>query len=562
MTKIQDQLKQAIFDAVKTAYPEVEVKLEEIILDHPTVEEFGDYSTNLPLRLSKQLNKNPQEVADKIIAEMSSPVAAVAKAGFINFTLTLEFLISEMTKVGKNFGENQLLAGQKIMVEYAHPNTHKEMHIGHMRTLITGEALARIFTACGAMVYRANYQGDIGPHVAKAVWGADKLLKNKGLTWEEIEKKSLPEKAHFLGEGYVSGVSGYEENKAAIDELNSKLYASDPTISEIYKKTRQWSLDYYDSLYQRFNTKFDHLYFESEVAQAGKKIVMDNVGKVFTKSDGAIIFDGEKYGLHKRVFITTDGNPTYEAKDMGLAPAQFSDFPFDKCIHVVANEQAGYFKVIIKALELIDAKYIGREHHLSMGMVQLVGKKMSSRTGILITVDGLIDDVKNLLPNKGTPEAVEPVAIGAVKYSVLKTDPLLNAMFDLEKSVSLDGDSGPYLQYTYARSCSVIAKSNATKRSLKDRHAPLAMTPEEIKLLRYLYRFPEVVEQAAKQYAPNVLCTYLFELAKRFNNFYNNCQIISDDKNLTANRLLLTASVSQIIANGLNLLGIEALEKM
>ena len=145
------------------------------------------------------------------------------------------------------------------MVEYAHPNTHKEMHIGHMRTLITGEALARIFTACGAMVYRANYQGDIGPHVAKAVWGADKLLKNKGLTWEEIEKKSLPEKAHFLGEGYVSGVSGYEENKAAIDELNSKLYASDPTISEIYKKTRQWSLDYYDSLYQRFNTKFDHL---------------------------------------------------------------------------------------------------------------------------------------------------------------------------------------------------------------------------------------------------------------------------------------------------------------
>ncbi len=540
-----NQLKQSIFDAVKKAYPEVEIKLEDIALEHPAVEEYGDYSTNICLKLKLD--------AKKVLEYL--PEATLAGPGFINFKLTSEQLVSHMVqalKDGDRYGQNSSLKGKKIMVEFAHPNTHKELHIGHMRTLITGEALSRILETCGAEVFRANYQGDVGPHVAKALWG----IRNIDL--EKAEKLSLSEKAHLLGQGYIDGNKDYEEHKDEIDTLNKKLYQKDPSVMAVYNRTRKWSLDYYDSFYTRFYTKFNKLYFESDMADPGKKIVLENIGKVFTKSEGAIVFEGP----HTRVFITKDGNPTYEGKDMALAPAQFADFPFDTCIHVVANEQAGYFQVIIKALELIDPKFVGREYHLSMGMVQLVGKKISSRTGVIITVDGLLDDVKNLLKNlTKDEESLEPTTIGAVKYSVLRTAPVMNSTFDLEKSVSLDGDSGPYIQYTYARAKSVLRKSNGQWAMSEARGKPQnnvqSINNEEISILRFLYRFPEVVEAAAKNYSPNLVCSYLFELAKRFNNLYNNCPILENDF-----RLALTEAVSIVLKNGLTMLGIAALERM
>src|SRR5690606_16182807 len=205
------------------------------------------------------------------------------------------------------------------------------------------------------------------------------------------------EKAHLLGEGYVKGNQEYEAHKAEIDQLNNQLYQQHPEVMPVYQRTRQWSLDYYDSLYARFGTTFDKLYFESQIAERGKQIVLENVGTIFEESEGAIIFNGEKHGLHTRVFITAAGNPTYEAKEMGLAPTQYEDFAFDRNIHVVANEQAGYFQVVIKALQLLDWEKFKGEYHLSMGMVDLVGQKMSSRTGVIITVDALLDEIKNAL---------------------------------------------------------------------------------------------------------------------------------------------------------------------
>lgn len=583
---VTDQLKQTVFEAVKAAYPEIKINLEDIALEHPAAEEHGDYSSNIALKLVRQLKTNPQEISEKIVSiiQSSSSVkkkrsrfldrreinidSVEAKGGFINFKLSQEWLIGEMGKIGEigelreKYGQNEALKNKKIMVEFAHPNTHKELHIGHMRTLITGEALARILEANGAKIFRANYQGDIGPHVAKAIWGTQQLLTKRKMSWAEAEKLSLKEKAHLLGEGYVEG--NKEENKGEIDGLNTKLYQKDPSVKDVYQQTRKWSLDYYNAFYTRFSTKFDKLYFESGVAEAGKKIVLENVPKIFEKSDGAVVFPGEKYGLHTRVFVTTDGNPTYEAKDMALAPAQFADFAFDWCVHVVANEQAGYFKVIIKALELIDPKFEGKESHLSMGMVQLVGQKISSRTGVLVTVDGLLDEVKNLLKeHTKNEEILEAATIGAVKYSVLKTAPTLNSTFDLEKTVALDGDSGPYLQYTYARARSVLRHAEVSQEASHLRlkkESPcqgLSFSSEELSILRFLYRFPEIVEAAAKQYAPNLLCTYLFELAKRFNNLYNNCPILGNDF-----RLKLTEATSIILSNGLKLLGIEAPERM
>lgn len=541
MSEITDQIKEVVAKAAGVAAAEVQ-------LEHPSAEEHGDYSTNIALKL-----KIP---AEKIVAALPKSADWTAKASgqFINFTLSPDWLIKTLDKEERVTA----LVGKKIMVEYAHPNTHKELHIGHMRTLITGEALARILEAAGAKVFRANYQGDIGPHVVKAIWGTEKLLKERKMTWDEAEKLAPVERAHLLGEGYVVGNREYEVSRTEIDALNKELYQKDPDVMPVYERTRKWSLDYYAEFYKRFYTKFDKLYFESEVAEPGKKRVLDNLGKVFTESDGAIIFDGEKFGLHKRVFVTKDGNPTYEGKEMELVFAEFADFPFDKIVHVVGSEQAGYFQVTFKAAEELEPKFIGRQFHLAMGMVQLVGRKISSRTGELITVDGLLSDVKKLLePLTKDPAILEAVTIAAVKYSVLKNSPLLNATFDLEKSVSLEGDSGPYLQYTYARAKSVLRKSKIKNLRPKQSSKAEDLTQEEMAVLRFLYRFPEVVEAAVKGYAPNLICSYLFELAKRFNNLYNNCPILGNDL-----RLALTEATATALKNGLNLLGIEALEKM
>jgi arginyl-tRNA synthetase len=458
--------------------------------------------------------------------------------------------------------------GKKIMVEYAHPNTHKEMHIGHMRTLITGEALSRIFEASGATVFRANYQGDIGPHVAKALYGIEILMKERGLALAEVEKWNNTAKAHFLGEGYVRGNKDYEAEKEVIDSINTKLYQKDSSIQSLYEKTRGWSLDYYEDFYKRFYTHFDKLFFESEVAQAGKRIVEENVGKVFRVENGATIFPGEHYGLHTRVFITQAGNPTYEGKEMGNAEAEYKAFPFDLKMHIVASEQAGYFQVVFKALDLIDPeKFVGRQHHLSMGMVTLTDRKMSSRTGDVLTVDWLIDQVRARVEKLATEgkissekvdETIEMITIGAIKYSVLRGGTGQNVAFDIETSVSLDGNSGPYLQYTYARTQSILTKSGIS--DLKLQGSNVQANAEELQLLRKLSQFNDVVVSAAENYAPNHLATYLFELAQGFNNFYQKHKVIGSKEEDF--RLSLVAATGNTLKRGLMLLGIHAPEKM
>jgi len=590
---------------------------QEVQLEHPAQPEHGDYSANIAMAMFANLKfkisnlklSSPLELA-KLIAKKWEEIGLpdfvqkieVAPPGFLNIWLKIDYLskqLEEVLKAKNDFGMSNILAGKKIMVEYAHPNTHKELHVGHMRTLITGEALARIFEAAGAEVFRANYQGDIGPHVAKSIWGTEKILKERKISWEEAEKMTLAEKAHLLGEGYVKGVAEYSENKEEIDRLNQKLYQKDPEVLPVYERTRRWSLEYYDMFYNRFYTKFDRLFFESEVADLGKKIVMANVGRIFQKSEGAVIFDGEKYGLHKRVFITDDGNPTYEAKEMGLAYEQYNAFPFDLNIHVVGADQTEYFKVVIKALELLDPKFEGKEFHLPMGMVNLVGKKMSSRTGEILRVDDLLDEVKNLLRPMITKEGIsagekekiaEVLTIASVKYSILRVGPKMEVAFDPKKSVNLEGDSGPYLEYTYARTQSVVRKfqiSNSkfqknSKFQIPNSQKIFNLNKEEVALLRTIYKFPEIVQEAAQKYAPNLICNFLYDLCQKFNLFYDKHRIIHNSlfiiksgdrtkKALNKNgpseeqsafRLLLTVAVGQIIKNGLDLLGIKALERM
>ncbi len=521
-------------------------------LEHPSVEKFGDFAVR------GDVNFSDLEIIEKIDKV----------AGFSNLWIKENILIDEAKNILNDEFKKELgdvNKDKKILIEFSDQNTHKELHVGHLKTMVIGESVARFFEILGAKVFRANYQGDIGPHVAKAIWGVQKLLNLQNETIDEFNLKSNEVKAHFLGKAYALGCTDYEDNnKSEIDEINQKLYQKDDKTMVVYKITRQWSLDYYNDFYKRFYTKFDKLFFESEIAEEGKKIVENNVGKIFEKGEGgSIIFDGEKYGLHKRVFITGVGTVTYEGKEMGLAQAQRQAFEFDKAIHVVGNEQAGYFTVVIKAIELIDSWFTNKEFHLSMGMVNLVGKKMSSRTGDIVTVDSILDETKSevklLLKSDDSNQDIvaEVITIGAIKFSLLKSDPKQNSIFDIKKSIDLDGSSGPYLQYTYARCKSVINKSSVNSYELRVNEK---FDENELPLLRYFYQFSEKIVEAGERYSPAVLAEYLLNLARKYNEFYAKCRIVGEPEE--GRRVFLTQVTAKIIKEGLTLLGIETVEKM
>ena len=563
---------QKIINDLKTAIKTLGFGETKIQLSIPETIEFGDYSTNIALQLSKQEGKktyhSPHEIASDIVEKLNHPEylerVETAGPGFIYFYIKDSYLIKNLEGIKSRKVSPH--AQKRMLVEYAHPNTHKAFHIGHLRNIILGESLARLLEDYGHDIFRANYQGDIGLHVAKAIWGIKKL----GVPEESLGVK---EKAEFLGRAYATGAQAYEaeeEAKQEIVEINKALYRKDPEIIEIWKTTRQWSLDYFDLIYKRLGSKFDRLFFESETESLGKEIVQKHLGRVFEEDQGAIIFPGKKYGLHNRVFITSAGNPTYEAKDMGLGFIEIDTFPFDLAIHVVASEQAGYFQVIFKALELIDPKFTGKEVHLSYGMVNLISGKMSSRTGQVITAEGLIESVKSKVAEvmkesrlDAPDEVVEKVAIGAIKFSMLKYSPSSDIAFDIEQSVSLQGDSGPYLQYTYARTRSVLRNVRGLKiedSTLRMEDREIDLDPEERAVLRLLEYFPLIVEKSAIELSPTALTEYLLELSRAFNVFYQNCPILKSDKAVL--RVQLTKVVGDTIEKGLYLLGIEAPERM
>jgi len=538
----------------------------EINLEFPDNEAFGDFTTNIALILAKKTNSNPHELAEGIVSKLDidpdlDPIIEkieVAGPGFINFWLKKDALIDSLIEIDtakEKYGENSSLKAQKLMIEFAHPNTHKAFHIGHLRNITTGECLSRLLEGCEAEVIRANYQGDVGLHIAKALWGINKL----GFS----DPKDVKSRAEFLGKAYAVGSKAYEESESAKEEIhkiNGKLYSKeDEKLNKLYQETRKWSLDYFDSIYKRVGTKFDRLYFESECAQKGEKIAEKALKDgILEKSEGAVIFPGTKYGLHDRVFITSLNVPTYEAKDLELAKLQFSEFDPDKILHIVGPEQAGYFQVVFKALELILPETKGREVHIPYGWVKLKEGKMSSRTGQVVLGEWLLDEVKKEV-NKVHPmpeEVAEAVAVGAVKYSFLKTGIEQELAFDINESISLEGNSGPYLQYTVARTNSVLAKATFKGESFKGKYSNLS--EEELSVLRRLMKFQEVIQMAAKSYSPNLICNYLYDLAQKYNGFYNKYRILETGDF----RLALTFGVGQVLKNGLKLLGIQAPERM
>lgn len=536
------------------------LKTDKISLLSPKDPTHGDYALFIKPETPSMKDMINQLSANNLFSKIEQV------GGFINFHINPIVLKEEMYTIIEQreaYGQHEILKSQRIIVEFAHPNTHKLFHIGHLRNIITGEALSKLLEKTGATVIRANYQGDVGLHIAKCLWA---ILQRK----DELKNlKNLDEKISFLGKTYTQGTVAYEEDpqaKEIIHTINKQIFTKDPDIMQLWKETRGWSLEYFDRIYKRVGTTFERLFFESEVADRGlaiaKKALKD---KILTKSDGAVIFDGTKYGIDKRVFINSLGLPTYEGKELGLAELEFSEFgEIDRCIHVVTPEQTSFFKVVFKVEELLDPKkYKNKQHHFAYEFVELKSEKMSSRVGNIVTGEWLLDEIKKRIQktyHTASKNAIETIMLGAVKYAFLKVDARKKIKFDIEESISIHGNSGPYLQYTYARCMSVINNANMQYQSISTSFNQFQL--EELSLLRALPRFPEVVADAAHNYTPHLIATYLYDLAQKFNLFYEKCPILKADDDVKTVRLQLTAASAQIIKNGLHLLGINILNKI
>lgn len=423
-----------------------------------------------------------------------------------------------------------------------------------------GETLSRIAENAGAKVIRANYQGDVGLHVAKAIYGIMQESGPSELTAERI------------GLCYAAGSKAYEENadaKAQIDEINKKVYnKSDQEINKIYDQGRRITLEAFETIYSKLGTRFDDYFFESEMAVAGIKIVSDNTPKVFEISEGATVFRGEKYDpkLHTRVFITSQGLPAYEAKELGLTMKKLEKESPDISIIITAVEQKDYMRVVTEAIRQIDPEVASKMLHITHGMMRFAEGKMSSRKGNVVTGESMIDDMESLADEKTRERdfsAVERdrvnvgVAIGAIKYSILRQSPGKDIIFDREKSLSFEGDSGPYLQYATVRAKSVLDKAKETGivPDTSDRSEEVAA------IERLLYRYGEVAKRAWDEKAPQLIVEYLTTLAGSFNGFYAGGLIISDEAD-SAYKVAITKAFETVMRKGLELLAIPVLAKM
>lgn len=576
-------IKDFLSNLIKSSVTEMGFSVEKVELAHPELS-FGDFSTNIALVLAKESKENPVELAkkikDKILSINNNQIESVKVAGpgFINFTLSSEFFAESLKEIlanNENFGQTKVLSGQKMMVEYTDTNPFKEFHIGHLMSNTVGEALARLFAGNGAEVKRACYQGDVGMNVAKALWGMLKLEAE--MPSEEV---SLGEKIKFLGKAYAFGSTEYEDGtdnaKEGIVIINKKVYKkTDSKLNELYDLGRRWSLEHFETIYSRLGTKFDYNFFESEIWPMGQKLVDEGLAKgIFEKSDGATIFHGEKYNpkLHTRVFINSEGVTTYEAKDLGLAKVKNDKYPFDLSYSITGHEQDGYFKVMIEAMKQVLPEIAPKIRHLSHGLLVLPTGKMSSRAGNIITAETLLDEAKAKILEKindrdlsqeEKEEIAEKVAVGSIKYSILKQAIGKDIVFDFDKSLSLEGDSGPYLQYAYTRAMSVLKKVETETASASPEvqlQGARSWTSSEAGLARILYRLPEITELAYQELAPQYIVSYLIEVAGAFNSFYANNKIIGSEHEQEF--LALTKATTIVLKNGFNLLGIPVLEKM
>jgi len=522
-----------------------------------------------------------QEMAALVAEYLGTPEGfdrVEAVKGYLNlYFSTAEYtrrVVDSVLELGRDFGRNAP-RNERVMVEFSQPNTHKAFHVGHLRSAILGDVVCRILDFDGYQVVRANYYGDIGLHVIKWLWNYMKY---------HAGERPSQDVTRWMGDLYAEASRRLEENpdhEAEVREVYARWDRRDPEVVNLWRETRQWSLDGFDQIYKTLDISFDRLYANSMAEELGKKMVEELIargiaqderptGPVIVKIDEHLGIQGDKYRV--LVVLRSDGTALYSTEDLALAKIKFSDYDLAKSIYVVDVRQSLHFQQVFKTLEI--AGYPWAEHcfHLAYELVNLPGNVvMASREGTVVLLEDLIREAtqrayqivqeKNPeLSQEGMQAVAQAVGIGAIKYPMLSRDNTKIATFDWEAALDFNGQAAPYIQYAHVRANSILRKAGSDLPG--STLPPQELTPVEVALVDLISRFPKEVQRASAEYRPLYLSTLAFEMAKAFNDFYNQCPVLQAEPGLRASRLRLVSAARQAISNCLALLGITAPQAM
>lgn len=590
---IDNILSQATADAVKALYG-AEVAAESIV-PSTTKKEFEGNLTIVVFPFLKASHKRPEETAQEIGKYLVANCEAVEKfnviKGFLNITIKPSFWTSVLQSVEatENFGFKPVTDDSRlVMIEYSSPNTNKPLHLGHVRNNLLGFSLAKIMEANGNKVVKTNIVNDRGIHICKSMlaW----LKWGNGITPEKAGKKG----DHLIGDFYVAFDKHYkEELQQLMDggmtkeeaEANSTLMKEartmlkkwedgDEEVRSLWRTMNEWVYAGFDETYARMGVSFDKIYYESNTYLEGKEKVLEGLEKgiFYRKDDNSVWADLTADGLDQKLLLRTDGTSVYMTQDIGTAKLRFQDYPIDQMIYVVGNEQNYHFQVLSLLLDKLGFSWGKDLIHFSYGMVELPNGKMKSREGTVVDADELMDEMIATARKmsegrlKGVPEdemddVYRIIGLGALKYFILKVDPRKNMLFNPQESIDFNGNTGPFVQYTYARIRSVLRKSDEADAATDiTAYEP---NEKEIEIIQRIADFPSVVSEAGRTYSPALIANYVFELAKGYNQFYHDYSILKEENGVArAFRLHLSRTVADIIRRGFSLLGVEVPERM
>ena len=604
---VESQISNSIVKAVKELYG-ADVTAEQAALQK-TKSNFEGNVTLVVFPLLRISHKKPEDTAQDIGEYLARNCEAVADfnvvKGFLNITIASKAWLSLLNDIDKapRFGEKTANDDSPlVMIEYSSPNTNKPLHLGHVRNNLLGWSLAQIMEANGNKVVKTNIVNDRGIHICKSMlaW----LKWGNGETPESSGKKG----DHLVGDYYVKFDAHY---RAEVEELTNKYVADgmdtdsakekakaeaplikeahdmlvkwehgDPEVRALWEKMNAWVYAGFDETYHTLGVGFDKIYYESATYLEGKKKVEEGLSKglFFRKDDNSVWADLANEGLDQKLLLRSDGTSVYMTQDIGTADMRFRDFPIDKMIYVVGNEQNYHFQVLSILLDRLGFKWGKELVHFSYGMVELPNGKMKSREGTVVDADDLVEtmvanarqlseDKVNKLQDISDEEKAEIariVGLGALKYFILKVDARKNMLFNPEESIDFNGNTGPFIQYTYARIRSILRKAEASGIDIPESVSLSAhINEKEIELIQKMNDYGAAVEQAGKDYSPSGIANYCYELTKQFNQFYHDYSILNaDNADEKSTRLVIARNVAKVIKNGMRLLGIEVPERM
>ncbi|MDK2842008.1 MAG: arginyl-tRNA synthetase [Anaerophaga sp.] len=596
---IEQQIKEAVARAVKELYG-ADFEPENVSLELTRKDQQGDYTVVVfpLLRISR---KKPEdtgaEIGEFLKKELSSIATFEVVKGFLNLTLSHSYWLSVLEEAvnNENYGFTEPDENSpQFMIEYSSPNTNKPLHLGHIRNNLLGYSLSRIVSANGNRVVKTNIVNDRGIHICKSM-----------LAWKKWGNGQTPQSSgkkgdHLVGDFYVrfdqeykkelaelmeKGLSKEEAEKTStlMQEARDMLRAweaGDPEVVDLWKTMNEWVYEGFDETYKALGVDFDKIYYESQTYTVGREMVLKGLenGLFYRKEDGSVWADLSDFGLDEKLLLRSDGTSVYMTQDIGTAKMRFEDYQIDKMIYVVGNEQDYHFKVLSILLDRLGFEWGKDLVHFSYGMVELPEGKMKSREGTVVDADdliaGMIDTAREMSKELGKLDGYSDeeakriyriIALGALKYFILKVDPKKNMTFDPRESIDFNGNTGPFIQYTYARVQSIFRKANekGIDTSLNNLVRDVSLTPKEAEVLKIIGNFPKIVKEAGEVYNPALIANYVYDLAREFNQLYHELPIVyEEDEAVRANRLALTYAVGKTIKRGMWLLGIDVPERM